>query len=145
MHQPKNHEKCAQNRFLLVKYTPNLLKINTKVIKIHLVGPKIQKFKKFQVWKNWKKIWSKTKKELISMHNSSHNIARCIILFSFNLYNQFLWKNSRTWDFSSQSWDTQYEPYFGGYPNWPQNTNHARKQSQIILGTASTYGHVFGP
>ena len=33
------------------------------------------------------------------MHNSNHNFDRCIKLFSFSLYNQFLWKNSRTWDF----------------------------------------------
>ena len=32
-----------------------MLKINTKVIKIHLVGPKIHKTKKFLVWKKWKK------------------------------------------------------------------------------------------
>ena len=36
-----------------------------------------------------------------NLQNSSHTFARCIKLFS------------------SQSWDTPYEPYFGGYPNWP--------------------------
>ena len=39
-----------------------------------------------------KKNWSKTKKEPISMQNSSHTFARCIKPFSFSLYNQFFGK-----------------------------------------------------
>ena len=40
------------------------------------------------------------------MWNSNHNFPRFSILFSVSLYKQFLWENSRTWNISSQSWDT---------------------------------------
>ena len=40
------------------------------------------------------------------MWNSNHNFPAFSILFSVSLYKQFLWENSRTWNISTQSWDT---------------------------------------
>ena len=49
--------------------------MNTKSIKIHLVGSKYTNTKNFKFEKSEKKVWPKTKKEQISLHNSSHNFA----------------------------------------------------------------------
>ena len=46
--------------FLWVKYRPNLLKINTKIMKIHLVGTKIHKPKNFKFERTEKEKFGQT-------------------------------------------------------------------------------------
>ena len=58
----------------------------------------VQKYKnpkKFKFEKSEKKFGQKKEKKYV-LKNSGHNIARCIKLFSFSLYNHFFWENCRT-------------------------------------------------
>ena len=64
-----------------------------------------ENYQKISSLKKWKSL-VKARKVPKAMWNSNHNFPRFAKLFSVSLYEQFLWGNSRTWNISSQSWDT---------------------------------------
>ena len=92
----------------------------------------------------WKKSLVKTKYELFEIPNSSHNFGRCKKLFSFSLYNQFCWENSGTWDFSSQSWETQNDLILVDVQNG-YNTTTSNYQYSWSYGPISSYFWVLSP
>ena len=88
---------------------------------------KYKKTKKYQFWKMGEKIGKKFKPPT-SKFWANNIFSRFSRMYSFNLYNQIFYKNSRTWDFWSQSWDTQPDPILEdiqiGHRKW---TTHANK------------------
>ena len=111
-----------------------------------------------------KKIWKIEKKFQVVSETIFSAISR---MYSFRLYIQFVWENSRTWDFLTQSWDMRGLDPFRVQSNlankaWTTHTNRLfecvnhivfmslteekRPQPQIIyiFGVMVQSVHIFG-
>ena len=104
----QNHQKWPKERFLYDKYILNLLKNGPNPKKIHWVGQKIKKFKKFEVSKKWEKTLVIGNQRLKTKLKQVNNFPGLPRICTFRIYNQFLWENSRSGAVWAQSWYTHF-------------------------------------